>query len=116
MKTILRNMVLIVLCVAAAGCGPEWTKKFVRKRNATTPEQVFVYEAKDYQRESTEELYKRSFLFWKSWMEELSNRLGDNKVNDLRSFEEVFKNLGEMKNCLKEDKAIELDGYRKEIE
>lgn len=110
------NAVIFIICISLAGCGPQWKRKFVRKRAAEKPEQVFVYEPKEYKREPNSELYKRNFIFWKSWQEELVNKLGDNKTADLRSFEEALKNLDEMGGCLVEQKAAELREYRKKLE
>ncbi|MCM8782356.1 MAG: hypothetical protein NC828_04830 [Candidatus Omnitrophica bacterium] len=87
----------------------------MRKRPAKTPEQVFVYEPKEYQREPNPEIYKRSFLFWKAWQKELVDKMGENKASDQRAFQEALKNLNEMKTCLDDQKANELDDYIQKI-
>ena len=112
----IKRLLIFILCFVLTGCGPQWKRKFVRKRAEHKPEQVFVYEPREYQKASNSELYKKGFLFWKAWQEELVNKLGDNKANDLRVFIEVLKNLDEMKNCLNDEKAKELDGYARRLE
>ncbi len=107
----IKYLIVLALCMALAGCGAQWKRKFVRKRNADRPEQVFVYEAKDYQKEPSAERYQKNFVFWKAWMEELIAKLGNNRANDIRSFEESLKNLEEMKYCLKGEKVPEIDVY-----
>lgn len=97
------------------GCGPQWKKKFVRKRADRRPEQVFTYESQKYEREPNDVLYKRHFIFWKAWQEELITKLGNNKKSDISSFEEALKSLDEMKDCLKEEKAVELEVYIKRL-
>lgn len=110
-----RRAFVFMLCLTLTGCGPSWKKKFVRKRADNKPDQVFVYEPQEYQREPNSELYKRSFIFWKAWQEELANRLGNNKAADVRAFEEALKNLEEMQECLSEQKAGELGECKKKI-
>lgn len=108
-------VLIFFLCISISGCGSQWKRKFVRKKNAEQAEQVFVYEPQEYQRESNAELYKRSFIFWKAWQRELVDRLGNSRPADLRSFEEALKNLDEMKNCLNDQKTSALDGYIKKM-
>jgi len=107
--------VVSILCLALAGCGPQWKRKFVRKRAAVTPEPIIAYEPQEYKKESNEVLYKRHFVFWKSWQKELVDRLGDNAARDEDSFLEVLKSLDDMKGCLKEETAAGLDPYIKKI-
>lgn len=107
---------VFLVCLSLTGCGPAWKKKFIRKRADKKPEQVFVYEPKEYQKEPNSEIYKQSFLFWKAWHEELIAKLGNSKSADIRAFEEALKNLAEMKGCLKDEKSAELDAYVKKIE
>lgn len=111
-------VLLSVLCFlfSVTGCGPQWKRKFVRKRAEHKPEQVFIYEPKEYQKGPNDVLYKKYFLFWKAWQEELITKLGDNKKSDLRCFEEALKNLGEMKQCLADQKAIELQNCINDVD
>jgi len=98
------------------GCSSAWRKKFVRKKKKEKPAQVFVYEPQEYQSESYSVVYKRSFLFWKAWQQELIYKLGNSRISDTRTFQEALKNLGEMKACLIEQKAAELQGYINKLE
>ncbi|MEI8175965.1 MAG: hypothetical protein WCG78_03765 [Candidatus Omnitrophota bacterium] len=111
----MRYIMVSLLCVMVAGCGTQWQKKFVRKKAANAPGQVFVYEPKEYQNKPNAEIYQASFLYWKAWQQELVERLGDNKKRDSSSFDEALKNLDEMKNCLNEAKRAELDVYMRKI-
>lgn len=110
------QLLVVILCFALAGCGPGWKKKFVRKKTPVVPEKVFVYEPQDYQSEPNAEIYKRSFIFWRAWQEELVFRLGQNRSGDLRAFTEALKNIDEMKACLTEQKAVELEDYKKRLD
>lgn len=110
-----QGLVIAILCLALSGCGPEWKRKFVRKRAETKPEPIIAYEPQEYRKESNEILYKRHFVFWKSWQEELVNKLGENSARDTDAFQEALKNLDDMKGCLKEETAAGLDPYSKKI-
>ncbi len=106
---------IFVLCASLTGCGPAWKRKFVRKRAPQEIEPVFVYQPQDYQKEPNIERYKRHFVFWKAWQEELISELGNNRLADIRAFEEALKDLSDMRNCLNEAKAAELDIYSKKL-
>jgi hypothetical protein len=115
MIRVMKGLVVLALCLVLAGCGPAWKKKFVRKRAPRQPDQVLVYEAQDYQKEPNADLYKKHFIFWRAWQEELVVRMGNNPKADVRAFEEALKNLDDMKRCLKEAKAAELDIYIQQL-
>ena len=65
-NTIMRDIVIIVLCISIAGCAG-MQRKFARKKKQEekiTP----VVTTYDYAKEQrVDELYKKRFLFWKSW-------------------------------------------------
>ncbi|MDD5450184.1 MAG: hypothetical protein PHO42_06300 [Candidatus Omnitrophica bacterium] len=108
---VIKGILVFTLCLVLAGCGSQWKRKFVRKKTDNKPEQIFTYEPQKYEREANDVLYKRHFVFWKSWQDELAKELGRNKKSDILAFDEALKNLDEMKACLKEEKAAELDIY-----
>jgi len=116
MKKFTQCLAITLLCVAVTGCGPQWKRKFVRKSAQKTPEQAYIYEQQEYRSEPAGVLYKNHFIFWRAWQEELVNKLGGNKVADLRSFEEALKHLGDMKSHLSPEKAAELDPYLSRID
>jgi len=107
----IKNCMIVMLCIFLTGCGPQWRKKFVRKKTAEKPEQVFIYEPKEYKRDPNDVFYKRHYIFWKAWHEELVNKLGLNKKSDLRAFEESLKHLTQMKICLIDEMAEELQAH-----
>ena len=110
-----RVIFIFVLCVSLTGCGPAWKRKFVRKRAPQEIEPIFVYQPQDYQKEPNIELYKRHFIFWKAWQEELITELGNNRLADIRAFEEALKDLSEMKDYLNDAKAAELEVYIRKL-
>jgi hypothetical protein len=106
---------VIFLCMLVSGCGSQWKRKFVRKKTANQPEQIFTYEPQAYKKEPNDVLYKRHFIFWKAWTEELVTKLGKNRSGDIRSFEGALSHLSDMKKSLTDQKAAELDEYLKKM-
>jgi len=108
---VLSGILICCMFMMLAGCGPQFKKKFVRKKAEKNPEQVFAYDPQQYQREPNDVLYKKHFIFWKAWQEELIYKLGTNRAGDLRNFQEALKHLDDMKSCLSSEKASELDTH-----
>ncbi|MFH1847636.1 MAG: hypothetical protein ABH825_00255 [Candidatus Omnitrophota bacterium] len=109
-KTIGIIMAALLLTLETSGCGPAWKKKFVRKKKEKEKE-VFVYREKDYSRPESSDTYKKHFLFWKTWHQELVNKLGKNRLRDNRAFDESIANLQDMKKLLTGEKAAAIEGY-----
>ena len=62
-----------------------------------------------------DELYKKRFLFWKSWQGELIDRMGDNYKKRTECYDELVQNLTEMQKYLNDEKYKELEVFITEI-
>ncbi len=109
-----RNIVIFVLCINILGCST-LREKFVRKKE---PEEVKpIVNIEEYSNKiNTKELYKKHFVFWKYWHEELINVLGGNKKKQKQCYNEILAELKAMASYLQQQKAEILQGYIKEIE
>ncbi len=114
---------LIFFLFTLSGCGQGvFNRKFVRKNaKETAPPQI--YTIKPYTKPPNAEIYSHAFLFWKTWEDELLIALSPagypRVINNLKVKEcikEAINNLNEMKKCLNEAKAKELDSYMKELQ
>lgn len=115
-RLFLRRMVLVLIILTFLSCeGCEaFRKKFVRKKQMEeeTMEQV-ILEPQEYPEvvHDNPELYKNSYTLCKAWYSDLLESLKDegSYKKQLQCFNEVLKNLSEMRNLLKEEKQQELD-------
>jgi hypothetical protein len=93
-----------------AGCGG-LQRKFARKKTEETRISP-VITTYDYSKElRAEELYKKHFLFWKSWQTELIDRLSGTYKKRAECYNYAIMSLYEMKKYLKEPKAAELEEF-----
>ena len=109
-----RYIIILILCASIAGCaGLE--RKFARKKKQEerpTPIVTTYDYAKD---ERVGELYKKRFLFWKSWQGELIDRMGDTYKKRTECYDELMQNLTEMQKYLNDEKYKELEVFITEI-
>jgi len=90
-------------------------RKFARRKKdePKTPAIVTTY---DYPIEKrVDELYKKRFLFWKSWQGELIDRIGDGYKKRTECYNELMQNLLEMQKYLNDEKYKELDAFIAQI-
>ena len=86
--TKLKWVVVIVLCLCIAGCAG-FQRKFARKKKEET-RQLPIVTTYDYAKERrVDELYKKRFLFWKSWQGELIDRMGDSYKKRTECYDEL---------------------------
>jgi len=121
-KRILAVMLLTIFALTASGCNYEvFNRKFVRKKKkpAGPPS---IYHIEPFVKAPNAETYSNSFLFWKTWEEELLNALtpsGFPRLVNKARVEECLDNsvlsLDRMKSCLNEAKAQELAGYIQQL-
>ena len=103
----------LFLLVNILGC-EAFVRKFVRKQNKENlPKEEMVLEPEEYagSQMSQEELYKKYFLFWRSWQDELVASL-DRKGNHKKQVDcakEAIKNLMSFRAILNEGAKIKLD-------
>ncbi|MFA5388412.1 MAG: hypothetical protein WC312_01500 [Candidatus Omnitrophota bacterium] len=109
-----RLAVIVMLCVSIAGCeGVQ--RKFARKKQKEE-KPLPVVTTYDYAKElRVDELYKKRFLFWKSWQGELIDRMGDGYKKRAECYDELVKNIEEMQKYLNDEKYKELEAFITEI-
>ena len=109
-----RCAVIIMLCVSIAGCAG-MQKKFARRKKEEV-KQLPIVTTYDYAKEArVDELYKKRFLFWKSWQSELIDRMGDGYKKRTACYDELVQNLLEMQKYLNDEKYKELENFITEI-
>jgi len=114
MKRRFRYLVIAVLCISVAGCGG-LQRKFARKKKQE--EKVSpVVTTYDYPVEQrVDELYKKRFLFWKSWQGELIDRMDGTYKKRIECYDQLMQNLFEMQKYLNDEKNKELEAFITEI-
>jgi hypothetical protein len=106
--------VIIVLCISIAGCAGV-QRKFARKKKEE-PKTLPIITTYDYAKERrVDELYKKRFLFWKSWQGELIYRMDDTYKKRTECYNELVQNLLEMQKYLNDEKYKELGAFITEI-
>jgi len=111
---VLRYVLICVLFVSFTGCAG-LQRKFTRKKKKEeriTPVITTYDYAKDLR---VDELYKKRFLYWKSWQGELIERMDGAYKKRRECYEHLVMNLMEMKKYLSRTKAEELELFIEEI-
>jgi hypothetical protein len=110
----LRYAVIVMLCISIAGCAG-MQRKFSRKKKEEV-KQLPIVTTYDYAKEArVDELYKKRFLFWKSWQGELIDRMGAGYKKRTECYDELTQNLLEMQKYLNDEKYKELESFIVEI-
>ena len=107
--------IILTLCMTLGGCAA-LQKKFSRKKKEQ--EKIApIITTYDYSKElKIDELYKKYFLFWKSWQSELIDRIDSTYYKKrISCYDYTISSLMDMRRYLTGSKAIELDGVMKEI-
>jgi len=90
-------------------------RKFTRKKKVEE-KPAPVITMYDYKKDlRVEELYKKRFLFWKSWHGELIDRLDETYKKRIDCYDQALMNLQEMKNYLAPAKAAELELFAEKM-
>jgi len=105
------GVVILVLFVTMelSGCAG-LKKKFTRKKKEEIVQEVYL-SPEEYQKEPDEVLYKRHYLFWKTWHEDLMKNIGESYTTDNRCIIEIISNLEDMKKALTGKEAARLQLY-----
>jgi hypothetical protein len=113
-KRILFFIVGLPLVISLAGC-EAFVRKFTRKPKKDGVREELVLSPEEYvaPKKTTEELYRDSFLYWKSWHDELLSSLvkDGNHKKQRDCIQEALKNLDQMRALLKPAKQQGLDIY-----
>jgi len=114
-----KNRILIcafifLLSISFTGCAG-LQRKFVRKKKKQ--EKIApVVTTFDYSKDlRVDELYKKHYLFWKTWQLELIERMGGGRKKRISCYDYTMKHLLDMKKYLGEPKEEEIEVVVKEI-
>ena len=111
---ILRYIVILFLCLSFAGCAA-LQKKFVRKKKEEE-KLAPVITMYDYSKDlRTDELYKKHFLFWKTWQLELIGRMDATYKKRNDCYDHIIANLMEMQRYLRASQREELQSFLERI-
>ena len=107
-KRYIIGTLILVLCVSSVGCAA-LQRKFVRKKKEKE-RYAPVITTFDYSKElRVDELYKKHYLFWKTWQMELIDNVDAGLKKRTTCYDYTMKNLLEMKGYLKDPKSSELE-------
>ena len=107
-------IIILMLSISFTGCAG-LQRKFTRKKEKEE-KVVPIITTYDYSKElRLDELYKKRFLFWKTWQLELIDRLDSTYKKRIVCYDHVVENLLEMKKYLTSSKVVQLEGFIKEV-
>ena len=110
--SIITFILMITLCFLA-GCDA-FVRKFIRppKKKSISQEEM-VLAPQEYTNMDKEEVYRRYFVFWESWMDELINALElyPNYKKQVDCMERALKNLVYLKTLLNQEGQKKVDVY-----
>ena len=112
-KVVLMLSTIYYLLSTSLGC-EAFRKKFVRKPKKEKEVEVVVHTQEYVSEYSTEETYKKYFLFWRTWHEELLNSLSaqdGNRKKRVFAAKKIVENLQQMRQLLLPEKQNRLDIY-----
>jgi len=112
-KNLFNFIIIFIICLNTTGC-TNVKKKFIRKKKDEKPIPIITTE--DYfSTLKIDELYKKHFLFWKYWQDELIFSLGKNINKQKRSYNDSLVELKTAASYLQEQKRQELQPYIDEL-
>lgn len=113
-KRYIRYALILILCLSFTGCAA-LQRKFVRKKKEEE-KAAPVVTTFDYSKElRVDELYKKHYLFWKTWQMELMDNMDAGLKKRVSSYDYTMKHLLEMRKYLSGPKSSELDIVIEEI-
>jgi len=105
-------LLAMVICIAGcAGLQRKFTRKKAKEEKVSPVVTTFDY-AKELR---VDELYKKRFLFWRTWQDELIERMDDMYKKRIECYDQAIMNLKEMQKYLAQSKAEELAPFIEEI-
>ncbi len=107
--------VSLLLCIALFGCA-SLQRKFTRRKEKEEDEPLIVTSFNYSKDLRSDELYKKHFLYWKTWHTELIDRLDEDAKKRSSCYNHMYMHLQEMQKYLDELKAKEMEKYRKKME
>ena len=101
-------ILILILLISLTGCAA-LQRKFTRKKRKQ-PRPTPVITTFDYAKDlRVEELYKKRFLYWKTWHTELLNRMDAGYKKRVACYDHALMNLKEMQKYLKDAKISEIE-------
>lgn len=95
------------LCLLAEGCGPQWKRKFIRKRKDVAPPQAILVLQPDIKAlHPPHDRYRQHYALWKSWHTELLDSYGQIRKRDIAYLSGTIGELQAMQQLL-QDKPSE---------
>ncbi|PIQ81606.1 MAG: hypothetical protein COV76_07860 [Candidatus Omnitrophica bacterium CG11_big_fil_rev_8_21_14_0_20_64_10] len=92
---------LAVTLLGSGGCGPQWKRKFIRKKKDPKPPQaILVLQADHEMTHSARALYRERYAFWKSRHRDLTAGLGKSRKSDLANLKGAIGELTSMERFL----------------
>lgn len=114
LKKAMTYSLIVIFSVSLCGCDA-LQRKFARKKQKEV-RSAPVITTFDYSKDlRADELYKKHFLFWKSWQTELIDRMDGGYKKRTECYDFTISSLMEMRKYLKGPKAAELDKFIIEI-
>lgn len=106
---------ILVFVILTSGCDA-FVRKFTRKpKKENLPQVEMVLAPEEYKAPvvTSEEVYRKYLLYWKSWQDELVSSLlaNTNHKKQLDCASEAVNNLAELKSLLKENGRLRLEAY-----
>lgn len=119
-KKVLICMCAVFLFVSLNGC-ESLVKKFVRKNKKEknkAVEMVLIPEEYNAPNVSKEEFYRKQFLMWQNWHDELYQALNysSNRKKTLDCANEAIKYLNVLKNLLKQEDDKKVEDFIQQME
>ena len=95
------GFLFLTLCLLAAGCSPQWKKKFIRKKKeVASPPAIMVLEPDAAAVRPPVERYHEHYAYWKSWHSELLGSYGQLLRRDLANLRGVIAELSTLQALL----------------
>jgi hypothetical protein len=114
LRRLIGIVLVITFMVTVCGCAA-LKKKFTRKKKPQKP--TVYYDLEKYAKEPNAVLYKRHYVYWKTWQEELINKLSENNYKkNARCTQGIISNLNDMKRYLSAEKAEALQPFIDEMQ
>lgn len=104
-------MLTFFFILGLTGCAT-LRRKFVRKKKKEEQKPTVILALKDYDKLiNYQDLYKKHFLLWQYWQEELISALGQNFKKQRECIDQALENLSALEKYITPDKKSTLDTY-----
>ena len=101
-------ILMLLIVIDAAGCAT-FQRKFVRKKKEAEEAPRIVTQYTTEAKVPHKELYQKHYLYAKTWMEELIDKVSLNSKKDTQCINSIIGNIQDMQKHLTVEKAAELE-------